>query len=722
MLDITPPSPPEDLSVVAISTAVDLTWSPASEHDLSGYRVYYGTSAGNYTSNVWAGKRTEYRLANLTNNVRVYVAVSAVDTSGNESDRSREVFAVPTLLPRAEQRYQGGWPVLTQHDLYTSPALYDIDGDQRLEVAISSRDGKVYLLRYDSGNVPGWPISTGSAAVSSPALGDVDGDGRVEIVAGAGEMMYMWRENGAPVNGWPVDMGGSVLAAPALGDIDGDGFMEVVVGSWNGELYAYNDDATLVDGWPVSLHEPVHSSAALGDIDGDSRIEIVIGSGDGNMYVFRGDGTILSGWPAHVGEEIRSSPAVGDIDGDGEMEIIAADEYGGVHAWHHSGEPVNGWPIDLRERISASPVLGDIDGDKKALEIAIGTRDGSVYVLKSDGTTMAGWPVAVTSTITSSPALGDVNSDGSVDVIVATGTGGRYIGLVYAFGSNGKSISSTMWPIFIEGNIEYSSPALGDVDGDGNVELVVGSARRADGTGGHIHIWDLTGRAREGSIVWGGFGHDSRHTGFADDTLPPSFTIAALQNAALKKHSNIYVIASEKLTIPPELSVEMKDHVQSIPLVQIDDISHIYKADFVVESSGSYIFTVTGADVNGNMGLSSKAISIQVDEQLSDSELPAPARFSLLPNYPNPFNPGTWIPYELPQPANITIDIYSISGQLVRSLNLGRRAAGNYISKDTAAYWDGKDEFAQEAASGVYFYILSADNSLRAARKMILSK
>lgn len=125
--------------------------------------------------------------------------------------------------------------------------------------------------------------------------------------------------------------------------------------------------------------------------------------------------------------------------------------------------------------------------------------------------------------------------------------------------------------------------------------------------------------------------------------------------------------------------------------------------------------------MSSNSGYSSKTISIAGINPVYPQKPEIPADFALLQNFPNPFNPGTWIPYELPKPADVTIEIYSTAGQLVRSLNLGHRAAGSYTSRDTAAYWDGRDDSAQEAASSVYFCILKADD-FRAVRKMILLK
>jgi hypothetical protein len=101
--------------------------------------------------------------------------------------------------------------------------------------------------------------------------------------------------------------------------------------------------------------------------------------------------------------------------------------------------------------------------------------------------------------------------------------------------------------------------------------------------------------------------------------------------------------------------------------------------------------------------------------------LTTPKKDALLANYPNPFNPDTWIPYQLASAAEVKIKIYNIAGQLVRELDLGHKAAGFYINKDKAAYWDGRNGEGKEIASGVYFYVIEA-GKLRAVRKMVLAK
>ena len=98
-----------------------------------------------------------------------------------------------------------------------------------------------------------------------------------------------------------------------------------------------------------------------------------------------------------------------------------------------------------------------------------------------------------------------------------------------------------------------------------------------------------------------------------------------------------------------------------------------------------------------------------------------PNETTLFANYPNPFNPETWIPYNLATPAEVTLTIYAADGKVVRTLTLGHKSVGIYQSKSRAAYWDGKNEVGESVTSGIYFYTLSAGN-FTATRKLLIRK
>ena len=138
--------------------------------------------------------------------------------------------------------------------------------------------------------------------------------------------------------------------------------------------------------------------------------------------------------------------------------------------------------------------------------------------------------------------------------------------------------------------------------------------------------------------------------------------------------------------------------------------------NFLLKNSVSLIseipLTFAKAEVNeGNFAIRLKSGSISI----------LPDKYSLLQNYPNPFNPDTWIPYQLPESADVLIKIYNVRGELVRTLALGVQPAGNYVQTKKAAYWDGRNDAGERVASAVYFYTLKAGN-FTATRKMVILK
>ena len=121
-------------------------------------------------------------------------------------------------------------------------------------------------------------------------------------------------------------------------------------------------------------------------------------------------------------------------------------------------------------------------------------------------------------------------------------------------------------------------------------------------------------------------------------------------------------------------------------------------------------YTVTAEDVKRNLIQLPALVAYEI-----------PAETELLTNYPNPFNPETWIPYRLAEDAFVTLTIYGLSGQVVRTLDVGHRIAAVYQSRSKAVYWDGRNQVGEQVASGVYFYHLSAGD-YSATQKMVILK
>ena len=126
--------------------------------------------------------------------------------------------------------------------------------------------------------------------------------------------------------------------------------------------------------------------------------------------------------------------------------------------------------------------------------------------------------------------------------------------------------------------------------------------------------------------------------------------------------------------------------------------------------SGPFQRTVTTSDIrNAFLSLQLNVGDVQPQDTL------------LAQNFPNPFNPETWIPYQLSEATEVKIDIYNVSGHLVRSLNLGWQPTGSYMTPSSAAYWDGRNAIGERVASGIYFYTLQTSD-FTATRRMVILK
>ena len=153
-----------------------------------------------------------------------------------------------------------------------------------------------------------------------------------------------------------------------------------------------------------------------------------------------------------------------------------------------------------------------------------------------------------------------------------------------------------------------------------------------------------------------------------------------------------------------------------------------FEAEITVTQSGQVTFGVaenvaTDLAGNGNTAATQKTVTIA----LPNNERMAPLakwkidETQLLANFPNPFNPETWIPYQLAKPAAVTITVFDVRGRVVRTLILGNQPAGLYRNRSKAAHWDGRNAFGEKVAAGMYFYTLKAGD-FSATRKMLIRK
>ena len=332
----------------------------------------------------------------------------------------------------------------------------------------------------------GFTVSTGAPQLASPKLADLTGDGVPEILMttygitnpyGEG-WLHVWDGAGNPLTGFPILMTGAAPATAAVGDLDGDGTCEIVQGTWN-NLYVFNADGSPYPGWPRSM--TVYHAAALYDLDGDDDLEIIVAAKN-KLEVFHHDGTSLAGFPVTHSTNL-TAPALADLDGDGDREIVCGSYVASgsttdyVLAWHHDGVPATGFPATCAGSVKAAPAAADLDGDGDFEIIAdCWNKNGTdeLYVFDGQGQLMPGWPLAVPYIRLSSPSVADLDLDGDLEIIVGGWHQNPYSEEVQAFHHDGSTVAG--FPVNLNnspsGNVN-STPVTGDIDGDGYPEIVV---------------------------------------------------------------------------------------------------------------------------------------------------------------------------------------------------------------------------------------------------------
>ncbi len=257
-------------------------------------------------------------------------------------------------------------------------------------------------------------------------------------------------------------------------------------------------------GWPVSTQSAIVASPSYADLDGDGRPEILVANVAGRVHVYRHDGTPFPGWPqAALGQFVFSSPSVGDIDGDGDLEIVVGSYTSPyVSAWHHTGAAVSGFPRTASfaqgAKMRGAIPLVNLDADP-ALEMVVATDDGLVHLWNVNGSDLPGWPKSVDLNVQTTPAVGDVDGDGQLEIVV------RQWEKIYVFNVDGSAVPG--WPRTV--TKAHTSPALGDLDDNGTIEVVDVEASWVAAYGGD-------GTLRFRTSLSGGFNYSNLSLGDVD--------------------------------------------------------------------------------------------------------------------------------------------------------------------------------------------------------------
>jgi hypothetical protein len=441
----------------------------------------------------------------------------------------------------------------TRGFIHASPLLYDINHDGFKEVIVGDMAGYVYcfdhlgnkLWEYYAGDAFNKDISPvadwfsiemqdnnniGNVTIqSSCAAGDVDGDGVPDIVVGVGGFADLGTggARGTTTGFGPVGQGGILI-------LSNSGSLKLLIRSWDTFDGLGNPSDGLSDG--------IVSTPALADFDGDGKLDFVVGGLDQNIHAFRLEAQDTSKdslgnkvkhfrmpgkdglWPAPISEF--------DDDGDGEFNEDPSGCLTPVLDYSeptcdddHDGGPVDEdefeWPFRATDTIISSPAVSDVTGDG-ILDIVIGTDcsggiptklsrkqlplGGVLRVLNTRAEEIGLFPQWTEQVLWSSPAIVDIDNDGNKEIFVGTGivvsdANGFKGKALYAFNSDGSPYFTGTTPhglFAATSDTIFSSPAIGDVNGDGHLEIIVADFSTTTTTGGYLYAFDENGQSLPG--------------------------------------------------------------------------------------------------------------------------------------------------------------------------------------------------------------------------------
>ena len=409
---------------------------------------------------------------------------------------------------------------------YGSPEVADLDGDGDLDAFVGNLNGDtIYFRNTGTASAPAFaaPVTNpfglvgtgdvGFAGKASPALADLDGDGDLDALVGEGFGSTLFFANTgtatSPAFAAPstnpfglADAGGA--ASPAFADLDGDGDLDLLVGTVLGDAIFFQNTGTPTapafaasSTNPFGLADPgAFASPDFADLDGDGDLDLLVGTALGNAVLFQNTGTASAPAfaapiePPGLTGASYSTPSLADLDGDGDLDVLLGGSLGLTFFLENSGTQRSprfapavtdafGIP-DVGD--IPTPAFGDLDGDGD-LDALFGNTDGDVNFLENTGDAASpafGTPMLDPFGLEqyqryfSSPGILDIDGDGDLDVMLGSSTS---MYAVHLFKNTGTASEPAFFGPIIDPfgpTNEGGAPGFADIDGDGDLDAFVG--------------------------------------------------------------------------------------------------------------------------------------------------------------------------------------------------------------------------------------------------------
>lgn len=418
---------------------------------------------------------------------------------------------------------------------YASPTFADLDNDGDLDMTVGESSTIKYYKNTGTATSPVWTLDAtvlsgiSPATNNSPRYEDLDNDGDLDLlIAYRGSTIICYKNIGTPSSpswSWNTSLISGLYPyysednGIAIADLDNDGDRDIIIGA-SDLIFYLNTGNAATPSWIISnpyikgFDVGTNSTPTLVDINNDGLKDVFIGNYDGTLYCFLNKGSATSPIWAIVNTQVAtidagsySSPAFADLDADGDSDLVIGEYYGNLKYYQNTGSansPIWTQDNDLFLGIDAgsysSPTFADLDNDGD-MDLVIGESYGGLkYYINTGTSTSPAWSVnttlfsAIDAGWDSKPAFSDLDGDGDLDLVV-----GNDWGQLYYYENIGTSAApSFRYDYSAFSGYYFSSdtaPAFADVDGDGKNELILGNYN------GTLACYDMTYRDLTGPTI-----------------------------------------------------------------------------------------------------------------------------------------------------------------------------------------------------------------------------
>ncbi len=494
---------------------------------------------------------------------------------------------------------------------------------------------------------------------------------------------------------WPFSLTGQAQSTPIFIDLDGNGTDEVIFGDLEGNINALDQNMQQLAGFPVATSAGIVLPIASGDLNNDGNPNLFVVNNNKEAIAYNNDGSVLFG-PISLDNQItRAVPMIADVNGDGLEDAIVCTMNGKLHIFNADGSEHAGYPAEFTGNFVFNAAVADLNQNGRK-EIILQTISGNFLAIDyQTQENIAGFPFVIGNTTEAAPVIADVDNDGYPEILATiSGTG-----IIKAVNHDGtEEFSHTINKMIKQDVLAY------DFNDDGSKEILFttfdGFFYAIDTNGDPLANFPLDlDTSIEGNMLLANLDGDGIAAIFGD----VNGWLHAIK-ADGSEAANFPINFNDNLKFAPALGdIDGNGNLN----LAVSNITAMNLIDLKRPAYSAWIMH------RGNPGRSGDMFNAMTDN--NDLDVPQ-VNNALLGNYPNPFNPETTISYSLKDAGHVSLEIYNLKGQKVRTLVNEKQSSGKHT-----IVWNGKDQNNSNVSSGIYFYKMR-NGKYSSTKKMILMK